>query len=70
MFEMWFFACIRKVGLNVCDQHDNTTESWPACVVTIFDNIPLLPEGGIWLKPKKWNQGGYDAVFVDKSNEL
>ena len=52
MLEMWFFACIHKIGLKLRDRHGISTE-WPACGVTKFDNIPLLPEGGIWLKPKK-----------------
>ena len=24
----------------------------------------MLKEGGVWLKPTKWNQGGYDAVYL------
>jgi len=27
-------------------------------------------ENPIWLKPLKWNQGGYDAIYVDRGNGL
>ena len=32
-------------------------------------SFPVLPDT-IWLKPNKWNQGGYDAIYIDKANHL
>ena len=37
--------------------------------MTTFSEVPMLPDdGGVWLKPMKWNQGGYDAIFIDKTS--
>jgi hypothetical protein len=69
--EMWFFASIRKGGLKLIDENDKQY-SWPESVVKPVDPvaIPDLPERGVWYKPQKWNQGGYDAVFIDRSAQL
>jgi len=30
----------------------------------------IQDQATMWLKPLKWNQGGYDAVYVDRKNQL
>jgi KaiC/GvpD/RAD55 family RecA-like ATPase len=66
MLEMWFFASIKKETLKIYDNLDNE-ELWPSCIVSKFDpENPVIDHSQIWLKPLKWNQGGYDAVYVDK----
>jgi hypothetical protein len=69
MFEMWFFASIKKETLKIHDKLNNE-ELWPSCVVSNFDpENPVINHSPIWLKPLKWNQGGYDAVYVDKEKK-
>jgi hypothetical protein len=69
MFEMWFFASIKKETLKIHDELDNE-ELWPPCTVSKFDpENPVINHSPIWLKPLKWNQGGYDAVYVDKEKK-
>ena len=50
----------------------NEAGYWPKAHVATFlsPNFPILPNVGVWLKPKKWNQGGYDAIFIDPSQNL
>jgi hypothetical protein len=68
MLEMWFFASIRKGGL-VLSTGGGGTHSWPESNIITnhfpdFSNLPAV--GGVWLKPNKWNQGGYDAIYINK----
>ena len=35
-----------------------------------FTDIPTFPKDFVWLKPAKWNQGGYDAIYLDKGSGL
>ena len=68
MFEMWFFALLRFGGVTLCDDLGNKQEEWAPSIAITFTDIPTLPDDhGVWLKPFKWNQGGYDAIFVDKT---
>lgn len=69
--EMWFFASIRNGGVKLFDKNDKQY-SWLESEVKLVDPvaIPPLPERGVWFKPLKWNQGGYDAVFIDRSAHL
>ena len=72
MFEMWFFANIREKDIELFDKNGIVTKVLTkAKIEVIGEDFPSLPTNkGIWLKPKKWNQGGYDALFVDKSRGL
>jgi hypothetical protein len=69
--EMWFFASLRNGGVKLFDKNGKE-HSWLESEVKIVDpiSIPPLPEKGVWFKPQKWNQGGYDAVFFDRSAQL
>ena len=69
MLGMWFFAALKKETLKIYDKLDNE-ESWPSCIVSKFDpENPVIDHSPIWLKPLKWNQGGYDAVYVNKDEK-
>jgi hypothetical protein len=67
LFEMWFFALLSRRGVTVYDGLGKEQE-WERSQVHTLTDIPTLPEDrGVWLKPIKWNQGGYDAIFIDKT---
>lgn len=73
MLEMWFLASIRHGGVRLLDCRDREVGSWPQAEVDTLDvaSFPRLPENkGVWFKPSKWNQGGFDAVYIHKSNGL
>ena len=73
MLEMWFFACLRHGGVKLLDNSDEEFQTWPESNVKTVDitTIPTLPEmNGVWFKPSKWNQGGFDAIFLEKRNGL
>ena len=68
MFEMWFFASLRHGGVKLFDSNDEEVQTWPESIVKILDinSFPALSENnGVWFKPSKWNQGGYDGVFIN-----
>jgi Crinkler effector protein N-terminal domain len=69
ILEMYFFACVRKGGVTLYDGEE--TIQWPQGNVLVVDpkNLPELPRIG-WLKPQKFNQGGYDAIYIDKKQKL
>jgi DNA polymerase III delta prime subunit len=73
MLEMWFFASLRHGGVKLLNKRGRESQSWPESNVETLDvnSFPPLPENtGMWFKPKKWNQGGFDAIFIDKSKGL
>ncbi|OAJ40780.1 hypothetical protein BDEG_24481 [Batrachochytrium dendrobatidis JEL423] len=73
MLEMWFFASLHYDGVNLFDENDNEFQTWPASNFKTLDinAFPALPENnGVWFKPNKWNQGGFDAIFLDKGKGL
>jgi hypothetical protein len=73
MLEMWFFASLRHGGVKLFDKHNTEFQTWPESNVKTLDinSFPALPENnGVWFKPSKWNQGGYDAIFLDKGKGL
>ena len=72
MLEMWFFASLRHGGVKLFDKSDEEFQTWPESYVKTLDinSFPALPENkGIWLKPRKWNQGGFDAVFITRISD-
>ncbi|RMX66106.1 hypothetical protein DD238_001152 [Peronospora effusa] len=66
MVEVTFFPCIQHGGLAIFDADGNKLETWSQSLVVESDEIPQLPDGPVWIKPSKWNQGGYDAIMVCK----
>ncbi len=74
LLEMLFFANLCKLGV-VLYIDGKKTKKWEMSKVNVvniksgaFPTFP--PNKGIWLKPYHWNQGGYDAIFIDKSQSL
>jgi hypothetical protein len=53
---------------------DKEEQTWPGSSVINFDpehiTMEILNRSPIWLKPVKWNQGGYDAVYIDTGKNL
>jgi len=76
MLEMWFFAAINYEDVQLFDSNINVQETWPQSKVINFDPSNMLKETfinktkSIWLKPLRWNQGGYDAVCVNIDKQL
>ena len=73
MLEMWFFACLRHSGVTLFNENGTEFQSWPQSHVETLDmaSFPVLPDDtGIWFKPCKWNQGGFDAIFLEKGKGL
>ncbi|EGF78076.1 hypothetical protein BATDEDRAFT_26764 [Batrachochytrium dendrobatidis JAM81] len=73
MLEMWFFASLYYDRVKLFDENDNEVQTWPASNVKTLDinAFPALPENnGVWFKPNKWDQGGFDAIFLDKGKGL
>jgi hypothetical protein len=70
--EMWFFARLCHHGLELWGE-DGLQLIWPQSSVSILDMacLPTLPENdGVWFKPNKWSQGGFDAIFLNKDDGL
>ena len=70
---MWFFACLRHGGVKLFDNSNDEFQTWPESNVKTLDinSLPALPENnGVWFKPSKWNQGGFDAIFLEKGKGL
>lgn len=45
---------------------------WECNTIYSFNpESPSLPNGSsMWLKPERWNQGGYDAIFINRPESL
>ena len=72
LLEIYFFAAIKSNGFQYLNGPSQDVKLFKG---TILSYDPLsskksIPEQPVWLKPLKWNQGGYDAVYVDKHNGL
>lgn len=70
IFEFLFFSKLTHSGVQLYDG-GIIKKSWPKAQFSSVNpdkqDFPCLSiDGGVWLKPVKWNQGGYDAVFIDK----
>lgn len=73
MLEMWFFSSLAHGGVQVLDKNGNEIDHWQDSDVHTLDitSFPALPnKNGVWVKPNKWNQGGFDAIFLDKGKGL
>ena len=65
IFEMWFFSSIRNKGYSIPHEpliSDIFSIPLTSFSVAAFDRYPDV----FWLKPIDWNQGGYDAVFINR----
>jgi hypothetical protein len=71
LFETWFFACLRSgKRMTFLDEHNAETFSWDPAPVEV-ENLNAIPrDHAVWWKPLKRDQGGYDAIFVDKAKKL
>ena len=67
IFEMLFFSRLRHTGVY-CEDLSGKKHFWERSEVVALEKQTMqqLSRSKIWLKPHKWNQGGYDAVYVDK----
>ncbi|KAK1941867.1 hypothetical protein P3T76_006931 [Phytophthora citrophthora] len=76
LLEAWFFAELSRNDLawgvrvgNIVEYH-----SWERSNIVFFDPekqpIGISLDVPKWMAPVKWNQGGYDAVFIDKTAQL
>jgi len=72
---MLFFARLQHGGVNIYDSNKNLIDTWCAVKILPFDpcNITAFcfppSDIGVWLKPVRWNQGGYDGVFLDQEKK-
>jgi hypothetical protein len=71
LYELWFFAKLSHGGVE-CHKigDDGATflhDTWKAEKVPYFDPNDTIPldQAKQWLAPRMWNQGGYDAVYVE-----
>ena len=77
LFEMWIFAKLKDEGLKFQEKTTPATEwsdnEWNASSVFTFDphgRMPAIQRSiSTWLKPIKWQQGGYDAVQLNVEKE-
>ncbi|OQR92669.1 crinkler (CRN) family protein, partial [Thraustotheca clavata] len=62
--EMVFFSSLTHGSLELVDAKGNLLQTWQGQNIVSTDEIPVLssPEP-VWIKPAKWNQGGYDAIM-------
>ncbi|KAK1930890.1 hypothetical protein P3T76_013479 [Phytophthora citrophthora] len=72
VFELWFFAKLSHGGVWTKKKDQNleiiSHDTWKADNgVPFFDPKHSIPvnQGQQWLAPRKWNQGGYDAMYVE-----
>ena len=65
LLELWFFASITNGGFEYKDEN-RQLHRWEESAYSLFDplNVTAQDLHNKWLKPKKWNQGGYDAVHL------
>jgi len=75
VLEMLFFARLKHGGVDLLDSDKNPIDKWCEANIRRFDpcNIATLcfpqTDIGVWLKPVRWNQGGYDGVFLDQKKK-
>ena len=71
LLEIYFFAAIKSNGFQYRERGKMDVQLFTG-TISSFDplNVESIPGEPVWLKPSKWNQGGYDAVYVDKDQGL
>jgi hypothetical protein len=69
LFELLLFSRLRKSGLTLSPKEGGDDIIIPVSNVSIFDpeDFPKvsIPQ---WFQPRMFNQGGYDALFIDPGN--
>jgi hypothetical protein len=72
ILECWFFATLQLQDIILHDVQGVNPEILSKSYFTAFDpdQPPPIPTSPTWLRPLKWNQGGYDAVYVDRGRSL
>ncbi|KAE9261649.1 hypothetical protein PR003_g33846, partial [Phytophthora rubi] len=75
LFEGWFLSELSRQGIEYVEEGlDQLGGQWGQSDVLFFDptkaTIGMRLDRPTWLTPVQWNQGGFDAVFVDKPNAL
>ncbi|KAI3655886.1 hypothetical protein MP638_006820 [Amoeboaphelidium occidentale] len=65
MLEMWFFSLVATKGITLFDKSNKTTK-WPRSEPSMISEVSEIPNYQVWLKPRKWNQGGYDGIYIEK----
>ena len=74
LLEIWFFASLRSGGVQLFQTEINPDIYWNEANTNLldiesFEKGTLLTKKGKWYKPRKWNQGGYDAVFLYNNHQ-
>jgi hypothetical protein len=67
-FEMWFFLALNQDGISFTPRGLDVVEKWDRGDIIQCDlsaEQDTVKSG--WVRPLKWNQGGYDAIFIDVS---
>jgi hypothetical protein len=80
LFEWLFFASVRKKMIKLFDVNNNEYPL-PMSEVIKFDptrkfkisrnrdgEAYKIAKDNFWLQPVNWNQGGYDAIYIDSNN--
>lgn len=74
LLEMWFFANLENKEVKVYDYNGIELEPFAKKNIELFDpnemtleTIKNLPK---YLKTKKWNQGGYDLIYINDNNDI
>jgi hypothetical protein len=76
IFESFFFSTLRKNGIELYEREgDEPYLKWHKAEYKSVDTKlgvfpPLSHADGVWLKPIDWQQGGYDAIYIKKSEGL
>jgi hypothetical protein len=75
LLQMWFFSCLRSTGIKIHHENNSVEDFREANFISLDPTQPPFEKinsssSPVWLKPQKWNQGGYDAVCFDKTNNL
>ena len=75
LFEMWFFAKL-KDGISFRERRGDADiwceRRWEASSIVDFSPtqpVPPITLEGAWMKPLLWNQGGYDAVYINVTSK-
>ncbi|KAE9275604.1 hypothetical protein PR003_g29290 [Phytophthora rubi] len=73
LFESLFFALLTTDGIRWRHEGEAQRQMWEQSKVAYFHPSRLssgIYRDKMWLAPLKWNQSGYDAVFIDTDNKL
>jgi hypothetical protein len=70
LFEMWVFSKLRVGKLPLKEKSGTTwiAKEWngsPFIMLNPRGPKPPISNGDTWLKPSRWQQGGYDAVHIN-----